>query len=231
MEGSGGLTTDTVAVKSTIRLRCDRLGAPHRSVARTHETGRRSPAITMERQEFDAEYVRLLTDGDASVERHFTAYFSEFLNIKLRRRFYGTSEIEDIRQETFLRVLQALRQKRALEHPERLGAFVNSVCNNIIFEFIKARARHPSFDPAEYDPVDHTIDMDGNVLAEENRKMVRLILNGLPEADHTLLKMVFLDEMDRDEVCRVMNVDRGYLRVLLHRALTRFKELKDKGKS
>jgi len=28
-----------------------------------------------------------------------------------------------------------------------------------------------------------------------------------------------------------MNVDRGYLRVLLHRALTRFKELKDKRKS
>ena len=231
MEGSGGLTTDTGAVKSTIRLRCDRLGAPHRSVARTYETGRRSSALTMEKQDFDAGYVRRLTDGDASVERHFTAYFSEFLNIKLRRRFYDTSEIEDIRQETFLRVLQALRQKRTLEYPERLGAFVNSVCNNIIFEFTKARARHPSFDPAEYDPVDHTIDMDGSVLAEENKKMVHLILNGLPEADRTLLKMVFLDEMDRDEVCRVMNVDRGYLRVLLHRALTRFRELKGKERS
>jgi len=231
MEGLGGLTTDTVAVESTIGFRCDRLGALQRNVARTHDTGWRSPAITMEKQDFDAEYVKRLTEGDASVEHHFTAYFSEFLNIKLRRRCYDASEVEDIRQETFLRVLQALRQKRALEHPERLGAFVNSVCNNIILEFIKARARHPSFDPAEYDPVDHTIDMDGSLLVEENRKMVRLVLRGLPEADHTLLKMVFLDEMDRDEVCRVMNVDRGYLRVLLHRALMKFKELKDKAKS
>ena len=231
MDSLGSPMTETVAVKSTIRFRCDRLGAPHRSVASTHETGRRSPVKSMEKQDFDAEYVRRLTEGDASVEHHFTAYFSEFLTIKLRRRFFDVREIEDIRQETFLRVLEALRRRRALEYPERLGAFVNSVCNNIIFEFIKARARHTSFDPAEYDPVDCAIDMDGSLLAEENRRMVRLVLNGLPEADHALLKMVFLDEMDRDEVCRVMHVDRGYLRVLLHRALVKFKELKDKAKS
>ena len=76
----------------------------------------------MERQDFDAQYVSRLTEGDASVEQHFTAYFGEFLRIKLRRRGWTTQEIEDISQETFLRVLQVLRQKRGLEHPERLGS-------------------------------------------------------------------------------------------------------------
>jgi len=183
----------------------------------------------MERQDFDAQYVRRLTEGDASVEHHFTAYFGEFLQIKLRRRGWNTHEIEDIRQETFLRVLQVLRQKQGLEHPERLGAFVNTVCNNVSFEFYKARARHPSFDLDGIEPIDHSIDMDGSLLAEETKKMVRAVLNELPEADRKLLQMIFLEEADREEVCRTMNVDRGYLRVLLHRALMRFKTLAGRG--
>ena len=184
----------------------------------------------VEKQEFDAHYVRRLTEGDVSVETHFAHYFGEFLSIKLRRRGWNTHEIEDIRQETFLRVLRVLRQKQGLEHPERLGAFVNSVCNNIILEFYKTRARHPAFDPEGNEPIDRTIDMDGRLLADENKNMVRVILGELPEADRRLLQMIFLEEADRDEVCRTMNVDRGYLRVLLHRALSRFKGLADKGK-
>ncbi len=59
--------------------------------------------------------------------------------------------------------------------------------------------------------------------------MVRTILSELPEADRKLLKMVFLEEAERDEVCRIMKVDRGYLRVLLHRALLKFKDLASRG--
>ena len=230
MEIANGPIANTVTHPSTIPLLSGRLGTSIRAVPRLPTRQRGASTISMEKQNFDAQYVSRLTEGDASVEHHFTVYFGEFLRIKLHRRGWATHEIEDIRQETFLRVLQVLRQKRGLEHPERLGAFVNSVCNNIILEFYKSRARHPSYDPAEYDPVDHTIDMDGSVLAEENKKMVRVILGELPEADRKLLKMVFLEEADRDEVCRMMNVDRGYLRVLLHRALLRFKDLASKDK-
>jgi RNA polymerase sigma-70 factor, ECF subfamily len=45
----------------------------------------------------------------------------------------------------------------------------------------------------------------------------------LPARDRSLLKAVFLDERDRDEVCREFGVDREYLRVLLHRAKQDFK--------
>jgi RNA polymerase sigma-70 factor, ECF subfamily len=185
----------------------------------------------MEKQDFDARYVERLTEGDASVENHFTAYFGEFLGIKLRRRGFTAQEVDDLRQETFLRVLQVLRQKSGLEHPERLGAFVNSVCNNIMLEFYKSRARHPALDPDGQEPIDRTIDMDGSLLAEENKKFVRVILAELPEADRKLLRMVFLEEAERDEVCRTMNVDRGYLRVLLHRALMKFKDCAGRGHS
>ncbi|HZO99730.1 MAG TPA: sigma-70 family RNA polymerase sigma factor [Terriglobia bacterium] len=179
----------------------------------------------VEKHDFDAHYVRLLTEGDVSVERHFTSYFGELLRIKLRRRGWAVQDVEDILQETFLRVLQALRQKSSLEHPERLGAFVNSVCNNIILEFWRSRARHDLGDPADHEPVDCAIDMEGSLVAQERKELVRTVLAELPPADQELLRMVFMEEAAREDICRTMNVDRDYLRVLLHRALVRFKSL------
>ena len=230
MEVATNPINPAMTLTSTFPLLSGKLGAPNRAILGAKKNQRGTSSATVDRQDFDAGYVRRLTEGDVSVEKHFTVYFGEFLGIKLRRRGWTTQEIEDIRQETFLRVLQVLRQKQGLEHPESLGAFVNSVCNNIILELYKARARHPAYDSDGIEPIDHTIDMDGSLLAEENKRMVRVILGELPEADRELLQMIFLEETDRDEVCRTMNVDRGYLRVLLHRALTRFKALANKGR-
>jgi RNA polymerase sigma-70 factor (ECF subfamily) len=61
------------------------------------------------------------------------------------------------------------------------------------------------------------------VSARQIKEKVREILLDLPVRDRALLNAVFLDERDRDEVCREFGVDRDYLRVLLHRAKQEFK--------
>jgi RNA polymerase sigma-70 factor (ECF subfamily) len=61
------------------------------------------------------------------------------------------------------------------------------------------------------------------VAAKQTKDKVREILLELEPRDRSLLKAVFLDERDRDEVCREFGVDRDYLRVLLHRAKQEFK--------
>jgi RNA polymerase sigma-70 factor (ECF subfamily) len=61
------------------------------------------------------------------------------------------------------------------------------------------------------------------VAAGQIKEKVREILLDLEPRDRSLLKAVFLDERDRDEVCREFGVDRDYLRVLLHRAKQEFK--------
>jgi len=82
---------------------------------------------------FDQEYVQRLREGDPETQRHFTRYFGELLNVKLRNRVRSPHLIEEVRQETFLRVLLIVRRD-GVDHPERLGAFVNSVCNNVVLE-------------------------------------------------------------------------------------------------
>lgn len=171
----------------------------------------------------------MLTDGDPSVENHFASYFGELVRIKLRRRNWSHPDIEDILQETLLRVLQTLRQKGGVEHPERLGAFVNSVCNNVVLELCRSHARHAASELNEVtEPADQTIDMDGALVDRERKEIVRGVLEELPEADRQLLRGIFLEESARGELCRKMKVDRAYLRVLLHRAISRFKIAADR---
>jgi DNA-directed RNA polymerase specialized sigma24 family protein len=60
---------------------------------------------------FDSTYVERLAAGDPAVVKHFCEYFGELVFIKLRSRQFSSHAIDDIRQETFLRVFQALRRK------------------------------------------------------------------------------------------------------------------------
>ena len=68
----------------------------------------------------------------------------------------------------------------------------------------------------------------GAVDAIANRPMqqrVRHILTKLSESDRCLLAAVFLDERDKDEVCRSFAVSREYLRVALWRAKKSFRAM------
>jgi RNA polymerase sigma-70 factor (ECF subfamily) len=172
---------------------------------------------------FDAGYVDNLCAGDRRTQEHFVAYFSQLLQLKLRSRLQSSHAIEDVRQETFARVFTVLR-KDGLRQPERLGAFVNSVCNLVLFEHYRSTSGRESLDvegrPELPDSSASALDI---VAAGQIKKKVREILLDLEPRDRSLLKAVFLDERDRDEVCREIGVDRDYLRVLLHRAKQEFK--------
>jgi RNA polymerase sigma-70 factor (ECF subfamily) len=170
-------------------------------------------------EQFDEAYIAGLRERDPVVEQHFTAYFGQLLLIKLRQRLRSRHAIEDVRQETFLRVLRILRSS-GVRHPERLGALVSSVCHNVLLETIRSR-RYEEL-PEEVGPDDSRGVLDG-LISEEQRREVHRILEELPERDRQLLRAVFLDEANRDTVCAQFGVDRDYLRVLLHRAKQLFR--------
>jgi len=179
--------------------------------------------VRLERHNFDAEYVRRLVAGDPETERHFTQYFGELLVLKLRSRLRSPAQVEDARQETFVRVLTTLKEKRGLASAESLGAFVNGVCNNVLFEMYRANARTTALDE-NYDEASTSPAADSALLADEEREDVKAALNELPERERLLLKWLFFDERDKNDICRELQIDRGYLRVLLHRAKSRFRE-------
>jgi RNA polymerase sigma-70 factor, ECF subfamily len=175
--------------------------------------------------DFDASYLEGLQVGDARTEQHFVAYFSELIRLKLRSRLKSKDAIEDVRQETFVRVLALIRAKDGIRQPERLGALVNSVCNHVLLEHYRSNSRAGS--RLEEEPeralIADSISVSGLFEVDETERVVRKILSGLPERDRRLLQSVLLDERDKDEVCAELGLSREYLRVLVHRAKQSFK--------
>ena len=123
-----------------------------------------------------------------------------------------------------MRVLTTLKQRGGLDRPETLGAFVNSVCNNVLFELYRSQAKTTGMPEDAPEPVDGTDSAESDLMAAEDRDRLRHALATLPPKEQQLLRWLFLEERDKDDVCRQLQIDRGYLRVLLFRAKVRLRE-------
>lgn len=172
----------------------------------------------MELFPFDDDYVARLRQGDRATEEHFHSYFRDLLLVKLRRRLRSMQAVDEVRQEVFLRVLQRLGEIR---DGRKLGAFVNSICNHVLMEFYRAESRVESL--GEEAEVALASDADARFDAARTKTRVRRVLEQLEPRDAEILRAVFLDEGEKDEICRRYAVDRTYLRVLLHRAKEKFR--------
>jgi len=176
---------------------------------------------------FNKAYVERLRNGDPATEHHFFVYFEKLLRIKLRARALASDKVEDLKQDTFIRVIAAVRKEGGVRQPESFGAFVNSVCNNVSLEYYRSLGKNQQMDDTHEIP-DQVLDLEGMMVSKQSSEQVRKILSGLPARDRELLRAIFLEEKDKDTVCREIGVDRNYLRVLLHRAKNKFKAVYEK---
>ena len=177
---------------------------------------------------FDKAYLEKLRNGDPATEHHFFVYFEKLLHIKLRSRTISCDRIEDLKQETFIRVIAAVRTEGVVRQPERFGAFVNSICNNVLLEYYRTLGKNQQIDETHQEIPDKVLDLEGMMVSRQFSERVQKTVSALPARDRDLLRAVFLEEKDKDAVCRDIGVDRDYLRVLLHRAKDKFKAVYEK---
>jgi RNA polymerase sigma-70 factor, ECF subfamily len=172
---------------------------------------------------FDEAYVGRLREGDPSTESHFVAYFSQLIQIKLRARYLAPEVIEDLKQETFIRVIRSLRSDGGIRQGDRLGPFVNSVCNHVLLEHYRSGSKNVPLESDHLELPDKALNLETLAISAETQRMVRSVLSQLPRRDQAILRSVFLEEMDKDDVCQRFGVGRDYLRVLLYRAKEKFR--------
>ena len=183
----------------------------------------------MDRYPFDAEYLSRLRDGDPDTVDHFVSYFTEKLTIKLWRCNLSQSAKDDAIQETFVRVFEKLRSPNGIVSPERFGAFVFGVSNNYLHE----KRRHDS----KYDQLDNEClelphpdpDVEQMLLRGERGAKARRTLKLMKAKEAAILTALYIEGLSKDEVCTRFGITRTYLRVVLHRAIARFRFLFPKG--
>ena len=181
---------------------------------------------------FDKDYVDRLRDGEPETEAHFVSYFGQILGIMLRARRLPPERVDDVRQEALTRVIAILRRDGGVREPDRFGAFVSSICKNVLRESARDWAKNQSLQENQLDVPDKIVDLERSLISKETKKKVREILNEMNPRDRELLRAIFLEEKDKDEICTQFGADREYLRVLLYRAKERFRScfLKDVGR-
>ena len=180
---------------------------------------------TLLRFDFDAAYLDRLIARDPEVERHFTSYFGDLIALKLRSRLRSPSLVEDVKQETFLRVIRTLQEKGLASAPS-LGAFGNSVCNNVLFETYRAQSRARLAEPEPLEALEAPSESVERMLVDQaEQARVRRALAELPERDQQLIRWLFFEDQPKDEICRRLGIDRQYLRVMLHRVKGRFRDV------
>jgi RNA polymerase sigma-70 factor (ECF subfamily) len=197
---------------------------------RQEEPKRQTVQWSLRFRTLDHKYLELLKREDISTQEHFATYFGALTQMKLRSTEFPAESIEEIQQETFARFFSALREGKVTQ-PERLGSFVNSICNNVLMEhhrrasrFLKEpRRRTSEFLSDNLPTAEERKDPPGKVpelvtlAAKKNAKKIDEVLNKLPERDQGLLREIFLEQRDEDGVYREFGVDRNYFRALLRR--------------
>jgi hypothetical protein len=112
----------------------------------------------MELFAFTKDYVDRLRSGDAQTELHFVAYFDQLLELKLRARMVPSEIVDDLRQETYMRVFAAARND-GIRQPERFAAYVNAVANGVLKELHQLSDQKESLNRSHIVP-SHLLDID-----------------------------------------------------------------------
>jgi len=173
---------------------------------------------------FDQPYLDRLRGGDPPTQHHFASYFGKFLRIRFRARRLPSDAIDDLVQDTLLRVIIKVH-KGEVRQAECFGAFVNSVSNNVLMEhFRRSKNSHTEEEPVEV-PDDKVLNLDDLLVTEETVELVRKVLEQMPKRDRRILKRMYFDEEDKDVICIEFGIDRDYLRVLVLRARNKFRVL------
>ncbi len=132
---------------------------------------------------------------------------------------------EELAQETFLRAWRGLGSYR----PERaaFSTWLFTIARNLAIDELKSLAQRPEI--AGCDPLPDPASDDAQPLellqAAQEQRRLRSALRQLPMADRSALALVYNHELDLAQVARIEDCTPGAIKVRLHRARQRLREL------
>jgi RNA polymerase sigma-70 factor, ECF subfamily len=154
----------------------------------------------------------------------FSESFLERVRLKLRYKVlyhvgHGCPDVDDLVQESITRFLRA-EQNHKIRNTEEFGAFLNGVCRNVILEYRRNMKREPVLDQDASIP-DAGVRPEADIL--EMRDAIDSSLSELAERDRMVLRSLYLEGKDKDEICRDWKMTDAQFRVVLFRAKERFR--------
>jgi RNA polymerase sigma-70 factor (ECF subfamily) len=174
------------------------------------------------------ELSRRIREGDRTAEAELVRQFEPGLRVILRRRTGGDRGLlQDLVQETLLIVLQRLRGA-GIDDPHKLAAFAAQTARNLAIASLRKAERQKTDVDSEAthrnaDPGNH---VDERAADHEAALAVRALLRELPHPrDRLMLKRFYLDDDDKEVICRDFELNEAAFNQALSRARRRFRRI------
>jgi|SRR5687768_425742 len=167
--------------------------------------------------------------GDKLAEDALYEKYSDRLYFLALSELHSREDAEDVRAETFIRVLLALRQGK-LRKAESLPSFIVGIALNVIREWRRQRFGTESLTDREGD-VSGGASPEAAFLDQEVSRSIEEVAKQMKPRERDFLRMYYYEELPKQEIARALGIKEDRLRLIKSRALKKFRETYQKLKS
>ncbi len=167
--------------------------------------------------------------GDRSAEAELVQQFWRPTLFMLQYRCQNPAQAEDLAQDAMTIVISHLR-KSPLENPDALPKYIRQIAMNLfIGEYRKQQRQQTSVDQTSIEQaVAEQASGYDNVYRQQRATAVQRLLAELPQQrDRQILRLFYLAEQDKTDICKRLSLSSAHFDRVLYRAKQRLRKLYD----
>lgn len=151
--------------------------------------------------------------GDTACQKQLYLDYGPMIKGICTRYTADAEEAEDLFHDTFVSILVNFKNYKNITS---LGAWLRRITINKAIDHYRQKVRTKAI---PLDELDHEPDADFQPL-NENLSMNKLVefINGLPDKYRTAFNLYVIDEIEQDEIVKIMNETPTNVRTLIFRA-------------
>lgn len=169
------------------------------------------------------DLVEKIRQGDAAAEAALYEKFSQRIYFLAVSELHSKDDAEDIRAETFLRVIQALREGK-LRSADSLPSFIVGFALNIIREHVRQRYKMDSLEDYEYDVASEG-SLEDVFLDADTSRSIEEAVKKLKPREQEFLRLYYYEELSKEEISARLGIKEDRLRLIKSRTLQAFREI------
>jgi RNA polymerase sigma-70 factor (ECF subfamily) len=147
--------------------------------------------------------------GNVLFKRHFTSLYRFF-------EHKTDGEVDDLVQETFL---QCLKGRTTFRKQSTFRTYLFAIARHVLFQHWRARARvHPTLDLEDVSIASLSTSVGSRLARSADRARLISVLRTLPLDQQLLLEMYYWEDLDRDQLAEVFEVETATIGSRLFRA-------------
>lgn len=165
--------------------------------------------------------VRKASQGD---EKAFSELYELYFEKIYRFVYFRVSHrevAEDLAAETFIK---AWRRLAEIEATSAFNAWLYQIARNLVVDYYRTR-KHD----IDLSSLENVLEYEDNIVDRTDlifkQKDFLLALKKLTTDQQLVIKLKFLDELDNQEIARLLDKSEGAIRVIQHRAVNDLKRL------